>query len=116
MAFANIDGETWTIIAGIGTALGGALYRFWGWLKARGNDAIAYAKPKVDEFLEKHNSLIDTLKETQVQGTAAINKISDDMHQVRTNIEANSVVLARIQENTCKTPPQQAKGTEVSNA
>ena len=119
MPFANIDGETWTLILGAVTTIGGALYKgcsmIWRFAATKGNEVIAYAKPKVDEFLEKHNSLVDTLRETQTKGTEAIGEIRKDLHCVKEQVEQNSGVLEQIRENTCPAP-QRAVGTGVSNA
>ena len=74
----------------------------WRFAADKGNEAIAYAKPKVDEFLEKHNSLVDTLRETQTKGTEAIGEIRKDLHCVKEQVEQNSGVLEQIRENTCE--------------
>jgi hypothetical protein len=75
MTFAGLDGETWTIILGALTTIGGGLWRVVLWVRGKGAAFLDWGRPKAEEFINNHNSLMKTLEKTQEEGTEHIREI-----------------------------------------
>ena len=103
--FAGIDGETWMIITTSLGAIGGGLWKIIGWLRTKGAAFIDWGRPKVEEFIDNHNSLMKTLETTQKQGAA-------ELSAIRQQQEANGVTLTKIHEAVCQPTTQAPKVSE----
>ena len=105
MSFAGLDGETWTIILGALTTIGGGLWKIVMYIRSKGAAFLDWGRPKAEEFIANHNSLMKTLEKTQEEGTEHIREIRATQSKIDQKVDA-------IHEAVCpKTPVPKVSGS-----
>jgi len=81
-----------------------ALWKLIRWSQCKGEQLIAFVRPKVEEFANSHTRLADTATETLKEMTGHVGVIQKDIKEVRTELSGHGAILTRL-DNRCQNHP-----------
>jgi len=102
--FPIIEGTDIAIISAVLSVIGGALWKLIRWSQCKGEQLIAFVRPKVEEFANSHTRLADTATETLKEMTGHVGVIQKDIKEVRTELSGHGAILTRL-DNRCQNHP-----------
>ena len=102
MAVEGIDGGTLAMVLTVLSAIGGVIATIVRWAHGQFKGFVLWGKPLVEQTVTAHNSLVDTLKATQLETTEHIGTIKTTLHGVEKTLGDHTQALTLIQESRCQ--------------
>lgn len=104
--FPPIEGSDVAIISAVMSVIGGILWRIILWSQTKGEQLIAFVKPKVEEFATSHTRLADTATEALKEMTGHVGVIKEEIKGVHTTLHGHGTILTRLNDRCQINPPK----------